>query len=152
MLVQRGEMGIPTILTAKTWGFYDVLFGGKPFKFQRPYGSYIMENVLWKISFPAEFHAQTAVESSLILHEYVRSGLDEISRRLTSLSSFSDLTVNSKLSVKLPPISSLLLSELKKPLFELSINLDLWLTSLIEITPFNTVRFQSSISIIKIGT
>jgi 2-methylcitrate dehydratase len=68
LLVQRGEMGIPTVLTAKTWGFYDVLFGGKPFQFQRPYGSYIMENVLFKISFPAEFHAQTAAEAALILH------------------------------------------------------------------------------------
>ena len=61
-------MGYPTALTAKTWGFYDVSFKGQPFKFQRPYGSYVMENVLFKISFPAEFHAQTAVEAAITLH------------------------------------------------------------------------------------
>jgi 2-methylcitrate dehydratase len=55
MMVQRGEMGLPSVLTAKRWGFYDVLFKGKEFKFQRPYGSYIMENILFKISFPAEY-------------------------------------------------------------------------------------------------
>ncbi|KAK4706195.1 2-methylcitrate dehydratase, partial [Phenoliferia sp. Uapishka_3] len=68
LLVQRGEMGIPTVLSVPTWGFYDVLFKGKPFEFQRPYGSYIMENVLFKISFPAEFHAQTAAEAALVLN------------------------------------------------------------------------------------
>ncbi|BGP12180.1 hypothetical protein JCM10213_009336 [Rhodosporidiobolus nylandii] len=67
--VKRGQMGIPTVLTAKTWGFYDVLFKGKEFQFQRPYGSYIMENVLFKISFPAEFHAQTAAEAAHVLHK-----------------------------------------------------------------------------------
>jgi 2-methylcitrate dehydratase len=61
-------MGYPSVLTAKTWGFYDVLFKGKPFKFQRPYGSYVMENVLFKISFPAEFHSQTAVECAMQLN------------------------------------------------------------------------------------
>lgn len=66
-------MGYPTALTAKTWGFYDSLFRGQPFKFQRPYGSYVMENVLFKISFPAEFHAQTAVEAALQLHERLNS-------------------------------------------------------------------------------
>ncbi|EJD52560.1 2-methylcitrate dehydratase [Auricularia subglabra TFB-10046 SS5] len=71
-LVKRGEMGLPSVLTAKTWGFYDVLFKGKPFEFQRPYGSYIMENVLFKISFPAEFHAQTAVEAAHILHNKLK--------------------------------------------------------------------------------
>ncbi|GAA5860341.1 hypothetical protein JCM8547_003468 [Rhodosporidiobolus lusitaniae] len=70
--VERGQMGIPTVLTAKTWGFYDVLFKGKEFKFQRPYGSYIMENVLFKISFPAEFHAQTAAEAAHILHKQLK--------------------------------------------------------------------------------
>lgn len=68
LLAQKGEMGYPTVLTAKTWGFYDVLFDGKPFKFQRDYGSYVMENVLFKISFPAEFHSQTAVEAAMTLH------------------------------------------------------------------------------------
>ncbi|GAA5876012.1 hypothetical protein JCM3774_002313 [Rhodotorula dairenensis] len=70
--VKRGQMGIPTVLTAKTWGFYDVLFKGNEFKFQRPYGSYIMENVLFKISFPAEFHAQTAAEAAHILHKQLK--------------------------------------------------------------------------------
>jgi 2-methylcitrate dehydratase len=61
-------MGYPSALTAKTWGFYDVSFKGNKFKFQRTYGSYVMENVLFKISFPAEFHAQTAVEAAFKLH------------------------------------------------------------------------------------
>jgi 2-methylcitrate dehydratase len=65
----KGEMGIPGVLTAPTWGFYDVLFKGKPFAFQRPYGSYVMEKVLFKISFPAEFHSQTAVECAMTLHQ-----------------------------------------------------------------------------------
>ena len=68
LMVQKGEMGYPSVLTAKTWGFYDVLFKGQPFRFQRPYGSYVMENVLFKISFPAEFHSQTAVEAAMTLH------------------------------------------------------------------------------------
>lgn len=68
LMAQKGEMGYPTALTAKTWGFYDVLFAGQPLRFQRPYGSYVMENVLFKISFPAEFHSQTAVEAALQLH------------------------------------------------------------------------------------
>mgnify|MGYP000096565904 CR=1 FL=1 len=68
LMVQKGEMGYPSVLTARTWGFYDVLFKGQPFKFQRPYGSYVMENVLFKISFPAEFHSQTAVEAAMTLH------------------------------------------------------------------------------------
>jgi 2-methylcitrate dehydratase len=61
-------MGYPSVLTAKTWGFYDVLFKGQEFKFQRPYGSYVMEQVLFKISFPAEFHSQTAVEAAMTIH------------------------------------------------------------------------------------
>jgi 2-methylcitrate dehydratase len=67
LMVRAGEMGYPSVLTAKVWGFYDVLFRGQPFKFQRPYGSYVMENVLFKISYPAEFHAQTAVEAAMTL-------------------------------------------------------------------------------------
>ena len=65
LIAATGEMGYPSVLTAKTWGFYDVLFKGKSFEFQRPYGSYVMENVLFKISFPAEFHSQTAVEAAM---------------------------------------------------------------------------------------
>ncbi len=67
LMAQLGEMGYPTVLTAKTWGFYDSLFRGEHFKFQRPYGSYVMENVLFKISFPAEFHSQTAVEAAVTI-------------------------------------------------------------------------------------
>ncbi|KAF9652958.1 2-methylcitrate dehydratase [Thelephora ganbajun] len=73
LLVKKGETGMPSVLTAKTWGFYDVLFKGKPFEFQRPYGSYIMENVLFKISFPAEFHAQTAVEIAHTFHDKLKA-------------------------------------------------------------------------------
>ncbi|HEV2577661.1 MAG TPA: bifunctional 2-methylcitrate dehydratase/aconitate hydratase [Acidobacteriaceae bacterium] len=69
LIAQTGEMGYPSVLTAKTWGFYDVSFRGKEFKFQRPYSSYVMENVLFKISFPAEFHSQTAVEAAITLHK-----------------------------------------------------------------------------------
>ena len=64
----KGEMGYPSVLSAKTWGFYDVSFKGNEFKFQRSYGSYVMEQVLFKISFPAEFHSQTAVEAAMTLH------------------------------------------------------------------------------------
>ena len=68
LIAKTGEMGYPSVLSAKGWGFYDVLFKGQEFKFQRPYGSYVMENVLFKISFPAEFHSQTAVECAMTLH------------------------------------------------------------------------------------
>ena len=82
LMAARGEMGYPSVLSAKTWGFYDVLFKGKPFELKRPYGSYVMENVLFKISFPAEFHAQTAVECAMALHPRVRDRIKEI-RRIT---------------------------------------------------------------------
>ncbi len=77
---QKHVVGYPSALTARTWGFYDVAFGGKPFAFERPFGSYVMENVLFKISFPAEFHAQTAVECAMRLHPLVKDRLDEIDR------------------------------------------------------------------------
>jgi len=82
LIAKTGEMGYPSALTARTWGFYDVLFKGQPFRFQRPYGSYVMEHVLFKISFPAEFHAQTAVEAAMQLHPLVRDRLPQI-RRIT---------------------------------------------------------------------
>ena len=82
LIAKTGEMGYPSVLTAKTWGFYDVLFGGQPFRFDRAYGSYVMEHVLFKISFPAEFHAQTAVECAMELHPLVRDRLSDI-RRIT---------------------------------------------------------------------
>jgi 2-methylcitrate dehydratase len=68
LIAKTGEMGYPSVLSAKAWGFYDVLFKGNSFKFQRPYGSYVMEQILFKISFPAEFHSQTAVEAAMTLH------------------------------------------------------------------------------------
>ncbi|HEV2111641.1 MAG TPA: bifunctional 2-methylcitrate dehydratase/aconitate hydratase, partial [Gammaproteobacteria bacterium] len=80
LMALAGEMGYPSALSAKTWGFYDVLFKGQPFKFQRKYGSYVMENVLIKISFPAEFHAQTAVECAVQLHPQVKDRLGEIEK------------------------------------------------------------------------
>jgi len=80
LITMKGEMGYPSVLTAKTWGFYDVLFKGKPFQFQRPYGSYVMEHVLFKISFPAEFHAQTAVECAIQLRPQVAQRLGEIQK------------------------------------------------------------------------
>jgi 2-methylcitrate dehydratase len=80
LLVLKGEIGYPSALTAPTWGFYDVSFKGQPFKFQRAYGSYVMEHVLFKISFPAEFHAQTAVEAAVTLHPEVSDRLDDIDR------------------------------------------------------------------------
>ncbi len=80
MLTMKGEMGIPTVLSAPTWGYYDVLFKGDKFKFQRDYGSYVMENVLFKISFPAEFHAQTAAEAAVKLHPEIKDRLNEIEK------------------------------------------------------------------------
>jgi len=80
LMAVKGEMGYPSALTAKTWGFYDVLFRGKPFRFDRSYGSYVMENVLFKISFPAEFHAQTAVEAAIRVHPRVKDRLDDIKK------------------------------------------------------------------------
>src|SRR3954464_14224355 len=75
LICKTGEMGYPSVLTAKGWGFYDVLFKGKAFKFQRKFGSYVMENILFKISFPAEFHAQTAAEAAIqIFHEMKSRG------------------------------------------------------------------------------
>lgn len=72
LIAKTGEMGIPSVLTAKTWGFYDVSFKGNHFKFQRPYGSYVMENVLFKISYPAEFHSQTACEAAFTLFNWMQ--------------------------------------------------------------------------------
>jgi 2-methylcitrate dehydratase len=80
LIAMTGEMGYPSALTAKTWGFQDVLFKGKALSFPQPFGSYVMENVLFKISYPAEFHAQTAVEAAMRLHPQVKERLDEIDR------------------------------------------------------------------------
>ncbi|MFT7563582.1 MAG: 2-methylcitrate dehydratase [Bacteroidia bacterium] len=80
LMAMSGEMGYPSVLTAEGWGYYDVLFDGKPFAFQRPYGSYVMENILFKISFPAEFHAQTAVECAMQLHPQVAGRIEDVER------------------------------------------------------------------------
>ena len=78
--VEKKVVGYPSALTAKTWGFYDVAFKGKAFEFERPFGSYVMENVLFKISYPAEFHAQTAVECAMQLHPQVKDRIDRIEK------------------------------------------------------------------------
>jgi 2-methylcitrate dehydratase len=80
LIALTGEMGYPAALSARTWGFYDVLFKGQRFAISRPLGSYVMENVLFKVSFPAEFHAQTAVECAIALHPMVKDRLGEIQR------------------------------------------------------------------------
>ncbi|MBD8513574.1 bifunctional 2-methylcitrate dehydratase/aconitate hydratase [Photobacterium sp. WH77] len=80
MITMKGEMGLPSVLTAPKWGYYDVLFNGQPFRLNQDFGSYVMENVLFKISFPAEFHAQTAVECAVTLHDQVKNRLDDIER------------------------------------------------------------------------
>lgn len=78
LICQKGEMGYPSALSAPKWGFYEVLFANKAFKFQRDYGTYVMENVLFKLSYPAEFHAQTAVECAVKLHPLIQDRVDEI--------------------------------------------------------------------------
>ena len=80
LMALKGEMGYPSALSAKTWGFYDVLFRDKPFKFQRPYGSYVIENVLFKIAYPTAFHGQSGVEAAIKLHPLVKDRLDDIKR------------------------------------------------------------------------
>ena len=80
LIAMSGEMGYPSALTAPKWGFYDVLFQGRPFNYRQPFASYVMENVLFKISYPAEFHAQTAVECAMQLHAQVKDRLDSIER------------------------------------------------------------------------
>jgi len=78
LLTQKGQIGYPSVLTAPTWGFYDVQFKGEQFSLPREFTSYVMENILFKISFPAEFHAQTSVEAAVILHKEIKDRLDEI--------------------------------------------------------------------------
>jgi 2-methylcitrate dehydratase len=80
LMALSGEMGYPSALTAKTWGFQDALFEGKPLLYTQPFGSYVMENVLFKISYPAEFHAQTAAEAAMKLHAHAKDRLDDIDR------------------------------------------------------------------------
>ncbi|MDB6168095.1 MAG: 2-methylcitrate dehydratase [Verrucomicrobia bacterium] len=80
LMARTGEMGIPSVLTAKEWGFYDVLFKGKPFTINQPYGSYVMENVLFKISYPAGFHIQTAAEAAIKIYPQVKDRLNDIKK------------------------------------------------------------------------
>jgi len=80
MMTMAGEMGMPSVLTTPEWGFYDVSFKGREFSFSKKYGSYVMENILFKISYPAEFHAQTAVECALLLYPQIKKKLNEIER------------------------------------------------------------------------
>jgi len=80
MMTMAGEMGMPSVLTTPEWGFYDVSFKGREFSFSKKYGSYVMENILFKISYPAEFHAQTAVECALLLYPHIKEKLNEIER------------------------------------------------------------------------
>ncbi len=80
LMAMAGEMGYPSAITVPTWGFQDVLMKGKPLSFPQPFGSYVMENILFKISYPAEFHGQTAVEAAMKLHPQVRKCIDDIER------------------------------------------------------------------------
>ena len=80
LMTMKGEMGMPSVLSTPEWGFYDVSFKGREFSFSKNYGSYVMENILFKISFPAEFHAQTAVECAVLLYPEIKEKLDEIER------------------------------------------------------------------------
>jgi len=80
LATMAGEPGYPAALSARTWGFYDVSFRGERFRLPRPYGSYVMENILFKVAFPAEFHAQTAVEAAIKLHGEVAARLEEVER------------------------------------------------------------------------
>ena len=80
MMTMNGEMGLPSVLSAPDWGFYDVSFKGREFSFSRQYGSYVMENILFKISFPAEFHAQTAVECAVLLYPEIKDKLNNIEK------------------------------------------------------------------------
>ena len=80
LIAHKGEMGYPSALSAPTWGFYDVSFKGNAFEFKRGYSSYVMENILFKLSYPAEFHAQTAVECAVILHPKIKNKIDDIAK------------------------------------------------------------------------
>jgi len=94
MMAKRGEMGYPSAVTAKGWGFQDVLFKGNDLAFTQGYGTYVMENILFKISFPAEFHAQTAVEAALALHDQVKDRIDEIDRIVIQTQESGDRIIN----------------------------------------------------------
>ena len=94
LMAGRGEMGYPSAITAKGWGFQDVSFKGRALQFKQSFGTYVMENILFKISFPAEFHAQTAVECALALHEQVKDRLDEIEKVVIQTQESGDRIIN----------------------------------------------------------
>jgi 2-methylcitrate dehydratase len=94
LTAQRGEMGYPSAITAPTWGFQDVAFGKKPLQFTQGYATYTMENILFKISFPAEFHAQTAVEAAVTLHPQVIDRVGEIERIIIKTQESGDRIIN----------------------------------------------------------
>jgi 2-methylcitrate dehydratase len=94
LMAERGEMGYPSAITAKGWGFQDVLFKGNALSFSQGYATYVMENILFKISYPAEFHAQTAVEAALALHESVRDRLQDIDRIVIQTQESGDRIIN----------------------------------------------------------
>ena len=84
LLTLKGQIGYPSAITAPIWGFQDVLFKGKELRLPQEFGSYVMENVLFKVSFPAEFHAQTAVEAAVILHSEVKDRVNDIQKIVIS--------------------------------------------------------------------
>ena len=94
MLAKRGEMGYPSAVTAPVWGFQDVLFKGNTLSLKQDYGTYVMENILFKISYPAEFHAQTAVEAAINLHPLVKDKLDEIEKIVIETQESGDRIIN----------------------------------------------------------
>ena len=94
LMAQRGEMGYPSAITAKDWGFQDVLFAKKELVFKQDFGTYTMENILFKISFPAEFHAQTAVEAAIKLHPEVAERLDQIDKIVVKTQESADRIIN----------------------------------------------------------
>ena len=94
LTAQRGEMGYPSAITAPTWGFQDVAFGKKSLQFTQGYATYTMENILFKISFPAEFHAQTAVEAAVTLHPQVIDRVGEIERIVIKTQESGDRIIN----------------------------------------------------------
>jgi 2-methylcitrate dehydratase len=94
LMAKRGEMGYTSAITAPVWGFQDVLFGGNDLTFKQEYGTYVMENILFKISFPAEFHAQTAVEAAINLHSVVKDRLDDIEKIVIETQESGDRIIN----------------------------------------------------------
>lgn len=79
-LIMQGEMGYPSALTAKQWGFYAVALQNRTLHLPRPFTTYVIENILFKVAYPAEFHAQTAVECAIALHHKIKNRLEKIDK------------------------------------------------------------------------